>query len=157
MKLPVRQYFGLKEPTKINYCSNCFNQVEDRCHKAGRCNGASVSSFFRSAFWGENKGSLQRFWIFKITEERERANQKWGLYHGLDYNNFLHPGGFLGSQPYNISFTLNTDGVNKYSSSTSSHLWTCIWWSNSFRMSTDLERNSLFLHISISTNMIQIC
>ena len=50
MKLPMREYFGLKEPTKINYCANCFKQVEDRCHKAECCNGASVSSFFRSAF-----------------------------------------------------------------------------------------------------------
>ena len=46
MKLPMREYFGLKEPTKINYSANCFNQVEDRCHNPGRCNGASVSSFF---------------------------------------------------------------------------------------------------------------
>ena len=37
--------------------------------------------------------------------------------------NFLHPGGFLGSEPYNISFTLNTDGMNKYSSSNTSDLW----------------------------------
>ena len=42
MKLSMREYFGSKEPTKINYCANCFNQVEDRCHKAGRCSGASL-------------------------------------------------------------------------------------------------------------------
>ena len=35
MKLFMREYFGSKEPTKINYCANCFNRVEDRCHKAG--------------------------------------------------------------------------------------------------------------------------
>ncbi|XP_015752905.1 PREDICTED: uncharacterized protein LOC107332679 [Acropora digitifera] len=45
MKLSMREYFGSKEPTKINYCADCFNQVEDRCHKAGRCSGVSVSSF----------------------------------------------------------------------------------------------------------------
>ena len=54
---------------------------------------------------------------------RSEASNTIHIYHGLDYKNFLHPGGFLGSQPYNISFTLNTDGVNKYSSSSASHLW----------------------------------
>ena len=49
MKLSMREYFGSKEPTRINYCANCFNQVEDSCHKGG-CRGAPVSSFFRSAF-----------------------------------------------------------------------------------------------------------
>ena len=34
----------------------------------------------------------------------------------------MHAGGFL-SQLYNISFTINTDGVNKYSSSKAGHLW----------------------------------
>ena len=40
----------------------------------------------------------------------------------MDYKNFLDPGGFL-SQSHNISFTINTDGVNKYSSSCAGHLW----------------------------------
>ena len=44
------------------------------------------------------------------------------IFHGMDYKNFLHPGGFL-SQLHNISFTINTDGVNKYSSSRAGHLW----------------------------------
>ena len=44
------------------------------------------------------------------------------MYHGLDYKNFAFPGGFL-THPYNISCTINTDGVNKYSSSMAGHLW----------------------------------
>ena len=39
------------------------------------------------------------------------------IYHGLDYYNFLLPGGF------NISFTVNTDDVNKFLSSCVGHLW----------------------------------
>ena len=39
----------------------------------------------------------------------------------MDYKNFSHPGGFL-SQLHNISFTINTDGVSKYSSR-AGHLW----------------------------------
>ena len=44
------------------------------------------------------------------------------IYHGLDYKNFLLPGGFL-TETFNISFTVNTDGVNKFSSSRVGHLW----------------------------------
>ena len=44
LKLFMKEYFGLKEPTKINYCSNCFNRVEDRCHNAG-CRGSAVANF----------------------------------------------------------------------------------------------------------------
>lgn len=39
----------------------------------------------------------------------------------LDNKNFLKHGGFF-SQPHNISFTVNTDGVTKYSSSMVGHL-----------------------------------
>ena len=44
------------------------------------------------------------------------------IYHGLDYANFLLPGGFR-TETCSISFTVNTDGVNKFSSSRASHLW----------------------------------
>jgi len=29
MKLFMKEYFGSREPTKINYCSNCLQQVKD--------------------------------------------------------------------------------------------------------------------------------
>ena len=31
MKAFMRDYFGSKEPTKINYCSNCLQQVKSHC------------------------------------------------------------------------------------------------------------------------------
>ena len=78
-KLSTREYFGTQEPTKFNYCGNCFTQVEDRCRKAG-CRGAAVSSFYISIL-RKNKGPLQRFGIFKVTEESKGADQKWSLKH----------------------------------------------------------------------------
>ena len=127
MKLFMKGYFGSKEPTKISYCANCFSQVQDRCQNAG-CRGAAVSSFLDLHF--EEKITD----LFKDSEflnllkkgkekiKRMATNTIHDIYHGLDYKNFSHPLGFL-SQPYNISFTVNTDGVNKFSSSTAGHLW----------------------------------
>ena len=44
MKVFMKDYFGSKEPTKINYCSNCLQQVKDRCPNDS-CKGAALSSF----------------------------------------------------------------------------------------------------------------
>ena len=58
-------------------------------------------------------------------EQIKRAVSSSGIhdiFHGMDYKNLLHPGSFL-SQLHHISFTINTDGVNKYSSSRAGHLW----------------------------------
>ena len=127
MKLFMKEYFGSKEPTKINYCSNCFNRVEDRCHNAG-CRGAAVAHFLDLHFEEKIKDLLKDSEFLNLLKKGKdqikcaATNTIHDIYHGLDYKNFLHPGGFL-SQPYNISFTLNTDGVNKYSSSTAGHLW----------------------------------
>ena len=123
----MREYFGSKEPTKINYWANCFNQVEDRCHKAGRCSGASVSSFLDLHFEEKIKDLFKDSEFLKLLEKGKEqirsaaSNTIHDIYHGLDCKNFLHPGGFLGSLTYKISFILNTDGVNKYSSSTAGH------------------------------------
>ena len=128
MKQAMSEYFGSKEPTRINYCANCFNRVEDSCHKAG-CRGASVSSFLDLHFEEKIKDLFKDSEFLKLLKKGKEqiksaaSNTIHDIYHGLDYKNFLHPGGFLSSQPYNISFTVNTDGVNKYSSSTAGHLW----------------------------------
>ena len=126
MKLFMKGYFGSKEPTKISYCANCFSQVPDRCHNAG-CRGAAVSSFLDLHFEEKIKDLFKDSEFLNLLkkgkEQIKRAtNNIHDIYHGLDYKNFSDPRGFL-SQPYNISFTVNTDGVNKYSSSTAGHLW----------------------------------
>lgn len=126
MKLFMKGYFGSKEPTKISYSANCFSQVPDRCHNAD-CRGAAVSSFLDLHFEEKIKDLFKDSEFLNLLkkgkEQIKRAtNNIHDIYHGLDYKNFSHPRGFL-SQPYNISFTVNTDGVNKYSSSTAGHLW----------------------------------
>ena len=127
MKLFMKGYFGSKEPTKISYCANCFSQVPDRCQNAG-CRGAAVSSFLDLHFEEKIKDLFKDSEFLNLLKKgkekikRMATNTIHDIYHGLDYKNFSHPRGFL-SQPYNISFTVNTDGVNKYSSSTAGHLW----------------------------------
>lgn len=127
MKLFMKEYFGSTEPTKIDYCAICFNRVEGRCPNAG-CRGAAVSSFLDLHFEEKVKDLFKDSEFLNLLKKgkeqikRTATNAIHDIYHGLDYKNFLHPGGFL-SQPYNISFTVNTDGVNKYSSSTAGHLW----------------------------------
>lgn len=128
MKLFMKEYFGSKEPTKINYCSNCLQQVKDQCPNDS-CKGAALSSFLdlhfkervKDLFWDVEFLTL----LEKGKEEIKRAVSSCGIhdiFHRMDYKNLLHPGGFL-SQLHNISFTINTDGVNKYSSSRADHLW----------------------------------
>lgn len=128
MKLFMKEYFGSKEPTKINYCANCLQQVEDRCPNAN-CDGAAQSSFLDLHFEEKIKDLFRDSEFLKLLkkgkEQVKRAVSSCNIhdiFHGLDYKKFLHPGGFL-SQTYNISFTVNTDGVNKFSSSRAGHLW----------------------------------
>lgn len=123
----MKGYFGSKDPAKINYCSNCFNRVEDRCRNAV-CRGSAVSSLLDLHFEEKIKDLFKDSKFLNLLKKgkeqikRTATNTIHDIYHGLDYKNFIHPGGFL-SQPYNISFTINTDGVNKYLSSTAGHLW----------------------------------
>ena len=128
MKLFMKEYFGSKEPTKINYCSNCLQQVKDRCPNDS-CKGAALSSFLDLHFEEKIKDLFRDSEFLTLLkqgkEQIKRAVSSSGIhdiFHGMDYKNFLHPGGFL-SQLHNISFTINTDGVNKYSSSRAGHLW----------------------------------
>ena len=128
MKLFMKEYFGSKDPTKINYCSNCLQQVKDRCPNDS-CKGAALSSFLDLHFEEKIKDLFRDSEFLTLLkqgkEQIKRAVSSSGIhdiFHGMDYKNFLHPGGFL-SQLHNISFTINTDGVNKYSSSRAGHLW----------------------------------
>ena len=94
-----------------------------------KCGAAALSSFLDLHFEEKIKDLFRDSEFLNLLkkgkEQMKRAVSSFDIhdiFHGLDYKNFLHPGGFL-SQTYNISFTVNTDGVNKYSSSSAGHLW----------------------------------
>ena len=46
-----KRYFSSKEPTKIDYCANCFSELKGRCQNTG-CRGGAVSSFLDLHFAG---------------------------------------------------------------------------------------------------------
>jgi len=120
----MKQYFGSKELTKIDYCASCSNQVKDRCPKAG-CRGSAISSFLDLHFEEKVKDLFKDPEFLNLLKKGKEqftstaSNVSHDIYHRLDYKNFQ---GFS-SKPCNISFTVNTDGVNKFSSSTAGHLW----------------------------------
>ena len=93
-------------------------------------------------------------------EQIKRAVSSSGIHdilHGMDYKNFLHQGGFL-SQLHNISFTINTDGVNKYSSSRDGHLWPVYIMINELPKEQRFKRKFLIpAGTFIVTNRTQIC
>ena len=60
MKLFMKEYFGSKERTKVNYCSNCLQQVKDRCANDS-CKGAALSSFLDLHFEEKIKDSKESF------------------------------------------------------------------------------------------------
>ena len=56
----MKEYFGSKEQTKVNYCSNCLQQVKDRCANDS-CKGAALSSFVDLHFEEKIKDSKESF------------------------------------------------------------------------------------------------
>ena len=100
MKLFMKEYFGSKEPTKINYCSNCLQQVKDRCPNDS-CKGAALSSFLDLHFEEKIKDLFRDSEFLTLLkqgkEQIKRAVSSSGIhdiFHGMDYKTFLHPGGF---------------------------------------------------------------
>lgn len=129
MKLYLKDSFGTKDPSRITYCSSCLSELPtgEFCTK-DECRGKKPNVFL-DLHLEEKIKELFRDAEFCKLLKRGKENVKstfrqtiHDIYHGLDYKNFLHPGGFL-TRDYNISFTINTDGVNKYSSSSAGHLW----------------------------------
>ena len=90
----MKDYFGSKEPTKIAYCANCFNQVESRCQNAA-CRGASVSNFLDLHFEEKVKDLFKDSEFLKLLKKgkeqikRTATNTIRDIYHGLDYKNFI--------------------------------------------------------------------
>ena len=92
-----------------------------------KCQGAKVSALL---YLHPDKKLKQLFssptFLRLLKEGKENSfvmNENiYDIYDGADYRTFTEPGSFLHNN-YNISFTLNTDGVNKYKSSNAGNIW----------------------------------
>ena len=99
-----------------------------------------------------------------IRKGKERMKNTVGrkihdIYHRLDYKSFLLPGGFL-TETFNTSFTVSTDGVNKFSSSHAGHLncgLSILRLMNFLRSNASKRNQSSYQRICTETNMIQTC
>ena len=87
----MKEYFGSKEPTKINYCSNCLQQVKDRC-PSDSCKGAALSSFLDLHFEEKIKDLFRDSEFLTLLkqgkEQIKRAVSSSGIhdtFHGMDY------------------------------------------------------------------------
>lgn len=128
MKLFLKNYFGTVEPTAIRYCASCLNLLNHGDCKMPQCSGKGVNTFLDLHLEKRIEEFFKDSEFCKLIRKgKEQMKNSVGrkihdIYHGLDYYNFLLPGGFL-TETFNISFTVNTDGVNKFSSSRAGHLW----------------------------------
>lgn len=128
MKLYLKDCFGTKDPVKVLYCSNCFIQVFDKHCSKLECQGQPLSGFLDLNLEERLKELFRDAEFCKLLKKGKENIKRTvnrtihDIYHGLDYKNFLYPGGFL-TKDFNVSLTINTDGVNKYSSSSAGHLW----------------------------------
>ena len=128
MKKFITGIFDCPEPLEIRYCQKCSKLINntDKCPGA-KCKNAKVNSFL---FLHPDKKLKQLFssqtFLNLLKEGKKNSlvmNENiYDTYDGEDYRTFTTPGGFLHDN-YNISFTLNTDGVNKYKSSNAGNIW----------------------------------
>ena len=119
-----------KQPLEIKYCGMCVTLIKDNACGREECQNAAVKTFLylHPEIKLAELFSDQKF--IKLlkqgkTECKERVNDNtylYDIYSGRDYQDFCTRGGFFEGN-YNISFTLNTDGLNKYKSSKSGNIW----------------------------------
>ena len=111
----------------INTAQDVLIQCKAICIRRKGCRKAKVNTFL-DLKPEEKLNELFRDQKFldllsKGKAEALQTNSEiYDIYNGEEYRKFFEPGEFLRSG-YNISFTLNTDGVNKYKSSKASNIW----------------------------------
>ena len=131
MKQFLANEFGTLNPVKIFYCSYCKDSVKDKKCKRKICRDkkAGVNYFIDLDLEQKLKEFFmdEEFLELMSKEYSKRINNLGNegladVWSGKDYKQFLKTGQFL-SKKWNISFTLNTDGVHKYRSSSSGNIW----------------------------------
>ena len=125
-----KQYFaGLKSPlVKHFYCLNCFKSVNEQdeiCTNCGKSlKGAKSKSYFIEVSIDEQLGNFfKRPNFIELIKQRSKrtktsANNIEDIYDGEVNKCLSKDGGVLSDKfPFNISLTLNTDGVILFKSS----------------------------------------
>ena len=128
MKKFIAGVFDRPEPLENRYCQKCSKLINntDKCPGAN-CKNAKVNSFL---YLHPDKKLKQLFssqtFLNLLKEGKKNSHVMneniYDIYDSEDYRTFTTPAGFLHDN-YNISFTLNTDGVNKYKSSNAGNIW----------------------------------
>ena len=128
MKSFIASLFNSTDAVEKKYFSRCLSPVENnRCMRFTKCRTAKVNRFMylhpeetlRKLFSDSNFLKL----LSKGKRQSCQQNSEiFDVYDGLKYKELMTQSGFLRNK-YNISFTLNTYGVNKYRSSKSGNIW----------------------------------
>lgn len=105
----LKNYFGTVEPTAIRYCASCLNLLNhgESC-KLPHCSGKGVNTFLDLHLDKRIEESFKDSEFCKLIRKGKKQMKNsvgrkiHDIYHGLDYYNFLLPGGFL-NETFNIS------------------------------------------------------
>ena len=128
MKSFIASLVNSTDAVEKKYCSRCLAPVENnRCMRFTKCRTAKVNRFM----YLHPEETLRKLFsdsdFLKLLSKGKRQSCRqnseiFDVYDGLKYKELTTQSGFLRNK-YNISFTLNTDGVNKYRSSKSGNIW----------------------------------
>lgn len=149
-----KKYFSnLQAPVKLHYyCSECYSQLADdktKCVNAANHKSKKIKvSFFLEielehqikALFKRKNFSEDIFHRF----QREKSGCIDDIYDGQLYKEFVESGFLSEENKFNISFTLNTDGVPVFKSSKTS-MWPVFFAVNELPIKMRFKKNHMLL------------
>lgn len=113
---------------RMHYCPACkdlLNSKTAKCQKTNKCKKSKTRFFLRMPILPQLQRMYKRPGFFHDLQYRHSRKKDFldnieDLYDGAAYKEFCREGEFL-SNPYNISFGWNTDGVCPFKSSSNSY------------------------------------
>ncbi|XP_073255018.1 uncharacterized protein [Porites lutea] len=133
LKKYFADFFGEPAPKKHFYCGNCLGRMKNdqtQCSKE-KCRNAKK----KIEYFLELDLHLRLCQLFRDSEFVRLLGYRFennfytdddirDIYSGQEYRKLMHPGGFLSKDnPFNRSFSFNTDGVSPFKSSNRQNFW----------------------------------